>query len=135
MNMKKIIIVLSTIILAVMVVFFSRYFILTTPKNTGDFTIDNYAENIQNEYFQTDKNYGTITDWKSAAIAGKKAIADRFEDADGNIFEWRGCSVQYDAGNDTYHIRTYHINPNVFGGAYDVIIKSDGTILAIWGED
>ena len=84
--------------------------------------------------FQTDNNYGKITDCKSAAIVGKKAIADRFENSEGGIFEWMGCTVQYDVENDTYYIRTYHINPNIFGGAYDVIIKSDGTVLAIWGE-
>ena len=132
--MKKAIIILSAIILVFLVVFFSLYFILTTPKDTGAFSVDNYAEYIQNENFQTDENYGTITDWKSAAIAGKNAIADRFENSEGGIFEWMGCSVQYDVENDIYYIRTYHINPNILGGAYDVIIKSDGTVLVIWGE-
>ena len=46
-----------------------------------------------------------------------------------------GCAVQYDVENDIYYIRTYHINPNILGGAYDVIIKSDGIVLAIWGEE
>jgi len=31
-------------------------------------------------------------------------------------------------------VRTYHIAPFVMGGAYDVIIQSNGTVLAIWGE-
>ena len=132
--MKKAIIILSAIILVFLVAFFALYFILTTPKDTGAFSVDNYAEYIQNENFQTDANYGTITDWKSAAIAGKKAIAERFEYSEGGFFEWMGCSVQYDAESDAYYIRTYQIFTPVFGGAYDVIIQSDGTVLAIWGE-
>ena len=45
-----------------------------------------------------------------------------------------GCSVQYDAESDAYYIRTYQMFTPVFGGAYDVIIQSDGIVLAIWGE-
>ena len=132
--MKKAIIILSAIILVFLVAFFALYFILTAPKSTGAFSVDNYAENIQNENFQTDENYGTITDWKSAAIAGKKAIADRFENSEGGIFEWMGCSVRYDEESDAYYVRTYHVAPFVKGGAFDVIIQSDGTVHAIWGE-
>ena len=132
--MKKAIIILSAIILVFLVAFFALYFILTAPKSTGAFSVDNYAEYIQNENFQTDENYGTITDWKSAVIAGKKAIADRFENSEGGIFEWLGCSVRYDEEGDAYYVRTYHVAPFVLGGAFDVIIQSDGTVLAIWGE-
>ena len=132
--MKKAIIISGSIILAVLVVFFSLYFISTTLKDTGDFSVDEFAEYIQNEHFQTDNNYGEITDYKSAAKAGKAAIAERFENANGSIFKWMGCSVQYDAESDAYYIRTYQMFPPVFGGAYDVIIKSNGTVLAIWGE-
>ena len=132
--MKKAIIISGSIILAVLVVFFSLYFIATAPKDTGDFSVDKFAEYIQNEHFQTDKNYGEITDFKSAAKVGKTAIAERFENSEGGLFEWMGCSVQYDEANDVYYVRTYHIAPFLKGGAYDVIIKSNGTILAIWGE-
>ena len=132
--MKKAIIILSSIILVFLVAFLLSYFILTNPKNAGDFSIDNYAEYIQNEYFQTEINYGKITDYKSAAVAGKNAIADRFENSEGDILEWKGCDVLYDTENNAYYIRIYHINPFILGGAYDVIIQSDGTVLAIWGE-
>ena len=132
--MKKAIIISGSIILAVLVVFFSLYFISITPKDTGKFSVDEFVEYIQNPYFQTDKNYGKIADYKSAAKAGKAAIAERFENSEGGIFEWMGCSVQYDKANDVYYVRTYHIAPFVKGGAYDVIIQSDGTVLAIWGE-
>ena len=133
--MKKAIIVLSAIILIFLVAFFALYFILTAPKSTGDFSVDNYSEYIQNERFQTNNNYGKITDWKSAASAGKNAIADMFENSEGGIFEWMGCTVQYDVENEVYYIRTYHIHPRIAGGAYDVIIQSDGTVLAIWFDD
>ena len=132
--MKKAIIISGSIILAVLVVFFSLYFISTAPKDTGDFSVDKFAEYIQNEHFQTDKNYGGITDFKSAAKVGKTAIAERFENSEGGLFEWMGCSVLYDEANDVYYVRTYHIAPFLKGGAYDVIIKSNGTVLAIWGE-
>ena len=133
--MKKVIIISGSIILAVLVVFFSLYFISITPKDTGKFSVDEFVEYIQNPHFQTDKNYGEIADYKSAAKEGKAAIAERFENSECGIFEWMGCTVQYDVENDIYYIRTYHINPNILGGAYDVIIQSDGTVLAIWGEN
>ena len=133
--MKKAIIISSSIILAVLVVFFSLYFISTTPKDTGEFSVDEFAEYIQNQHFQTDKNYGEITHYKSAVKAGKVAIAERFENSEGGLFEWMGCSVQYDKENNAYYVRTYHTSPLVMGGAYDVIIQSDGTVLAIWGEN
>ena len=132
--MKKAIIISGSIILAVLVVFFSLYFISTAPKDTGDFSVDKFAEYIQNEHLQTDKNYGEITDFKSAAKVGKTAIAERFENSEGGLFEWMGCRGQYDEANDVYYVRTYHIAPFLKGGAYDVIIKSNGTVLAIWGE-
>ena len=134
MNMKKGITILGVIILALLIVFFSFYFILTTPKDTGSFSVDEFTEYIQNEQFQTDKNYGKITDYKSAADAGKTAITERFENSKGGVFEWMGCSVKYDKKSDVYYIRTYQMFPPAFGGAYDVIIQSDGTVLAIWGE-
>ena len=132
--MKKAIIISGSIILAVLVVFFSLYFISITPKDTGKFSVDEFVEYIQNPHFQTDKNYGEIADYKSAAKAGKAAIAERFENSEGGLFEWMGCSIKYDSENDAYYIRTYHLTPLMKGGAYDVVIKSDGTVLAIWGE-
>ena len=132
--MKKATIISCSIILSVLVIFFSLYFISTAPKDTGDFSVDEFTDYIQNEDFQTDKNYGEITDYKSAAKAGKTAIAERFENSEGGLFEWMGCNVQYDTESDAYYIRTYQMFPPVFGGAYDVIIQSDGIVLAIWGE-
>ena len=132
--MKKAIIISGSIILAVLVVFFSLYFISITPKDTGKFSVDEFVEYIQNPHFQTDKNYGEIADYKSAAKAGKAAIAERFENSEGGLFEWMGCSVRYDAESDAYYVRTFHVSPRVLGGAYGVIIQSDGTVLAIWGE-
>ena len=91
--MKKAIIISGSIILAVLVVFFSLFFISITPKDTGKFSVDEFVEYIQNPHFQTDKNYGEIADYKSAAKAGKAAIAERFENSEGGLFEWMGCSV------------------------------------------
>jgi hypothetical protein len=44
------------------------------------------------------------------------------------------CAVRYDKENDAYYVRISHVIPLVKGGAYDVIIQSDGAVLAIWGE-
>lgn len=124
----------SIVVFAFLVAFFLFYYISAMPKYAGNFLVDAFDEYIENENFQTDKNYGKITDYKSAAAAGKAAISDHFENADGGIFEWRGCNVKYDEKSDAYYIRTYQMFPPVFGGAYDVIIQSNGTVLAIWGE-
>ena len=133
--MKKILIILGIIIVSIVVVFFSVFFIVTAPKDVGEFSVNDFSEEIANVNFHTEKNYGVINDYKSAAKAGKNAIAERFGNSSGNIFEWMGCDVCYDRENDSYYIRTYHINLLILGGAYDVLIKSDGTIIAIWGED
>lgn len=132
--MKKTITIFSAVVLCVIILFFCLYFALTTPKFTGDFSVNEFQEEMENINFQTEINYGKIGDYKSAASAGKKAIAERFDNSNGGIFKWMGCSVQYDAENDAYYIRTYHLAPRMMGGAYDVIIKADGTVLAIWGE-
>lgn len=132
--MEKAITIFSAVILGVIILFFCLYFALTTPIFIGDFSTNDFSEEIENINFQTENNYGNIHDYKSAAQAGKKAIADRFENSEGGIFEWMGCSVQYDTESDVYFVRTYHLEPFMMGGAYDVIIKSDGTVLAIWGE-
>ena len=62
------------------------------------------------------------------------AINERFENSDGSILEWMDCAVRYDKENDAYYVRISHVTSLVMGGAYDVIIQSDGTVLAIWGE-
>ncbi|MBE7059071.1 MAG: hypothetical protein E7387_08290 [Ruminococcaceae bacterium] len=54
--MKKTIIILGSIIFVFLAVFFSLYFILTAPKNADIFTVDKYAEYIQNENFQIEHN-------------------------------------------------------------------------------
>ncbi len=131
--MRKALIVIGSIILAVSVLFICVYFALTTPKFIGDFSVDEFRKEMDNVHFQTEINYGKIDDYKSAANAGKKAISDRFEDSDGSIFKWMGCSVQYDAENDSYHVSTFRLAFFMKGGGYKVILKSDGTVLAIWG--
>ena len=128
---KKAIVVICSIVLTVLVLFICLYFELTAPKFTGDFSISTYQTQMENVNFQTEMNYGKIDSYKAAARAGRKAIADKFENSNGGIFEWMGCTVQYDAENDSYYIRTYHLNPHMKGGAYDVIMKSDGTVLSI----
>ncbi len=132
--MKKMLKIFVSALLVVTVLFFGLYFALTAPNDAGMFSVSAFQDEIENPYFHTERTYGPITDYKSAANAGKKAIADRFEYSNGSIFEWMGCDVRYDAQNDAYYIRTYHLNPLMFGGAHDVILRSDGTVIAIWGE-
>ena len=132
--MRKKSMAITSVILIILLVFFGVYFVLSAPKFAGNFTVSDFGEYLENEDFQTDINYGEITDYRIAANAGKKAIAECFENAEGGIFEWMGCFVYYDLESDTYYICTYHLLPFINGGAYDVILKSDGTILAVWGE-
>ena len=132
-KMKKAVVIFGAMILVLAVTFFSLYFAQTVPRYAGDFSLDQYREETENINFQTDGNYGTIPDFKSAAKAGKAAIAERF-DAPGSLFAWMRCDVRYDLGNDAYYVRMYRAMSFGMGGAYDVIIRSDGTVLAIWGE-
>ncbi len=132
--MKKAGKIICAVLIALAAAFFSFRFLLTRPGYTGVFSVSDFEEYTENENFRTGSDYGPIPDWRSAAAAGKAAIADRFENSEGSIFEWMGCTVRYDEENDAYEIRTYHVFPIMFGGAYDVILKSDGTVLAIWGE-
>ena len=131
--MKKAKIVIIAVF-ALIVVFFGLYLGLTSPYFSGDFSINEYKEEIENLNFKTEKKYERITDFRSAAKVGKTAISERFDHSDGSIFEWMGCSVHFDNDSDTYYVRTYHVMPFVLGGAYNVLIQSDGTVLAIWGE-
>ena len=132
---KKSIIVITAAILLLVIAGFSAYFILTSPKNDGEFSVDDFADTIKIFAYQGDQKYDAPTDYKSAGKIGIKAINEAYGKYSKNsIVDWMGCDVQYDEENETYYVRTYHFNPNLFGGAYDVIIKSDGTILAMWGE-
>ncbi len=134
--MKKAITILIAVTILSASVFASSYFILTSPKDKGDFSVGNFSEEIELFGVENDKNYGSITDYKSAAKVGKLVIDEEFgENSAGSAFKWVGCDVRYDKENEMYYIRTYHISPLVLGGAYDVIIKADGTILAVWGEE
>ena len=133
--MKKMTAILGISILVIVIGIFSVYFTLTAPKDKGEFSVSDYSEEIGNVNFQTEKTYDNITDYKSAAQAGKMAISERLEGLEGSVFKWIGCDVQYDSENDAYYVRTYDISPvPVSGGSYGVIMKSDGTVLAIWGE-
>ncbi len=132
--MKKAIMIITAAITVLAVLFASLFLALTAPHDRGAFSIGAFYDELENENFQTEKMYGKIEDYKSAAKIGKTAIADRFENANGSIFRWMGCDVQYDEKSDAYYIRTYLLSPFAMGGAYDVIIQSDGTVLAIWGE-
>lgn len=132
--MKRSMIVTGAILLVILALAVCLSFVLTAPKFVGDFSASAYQAEIDNPNFQVDANYGAIEDFESAARAGKKAIADRFGNFHGGIFSCMGCSVQYDAEREVYLIRTYPFAPFIAGGAYDVILQSDGTILAVWGE-
>ena len=132
---KKLIIIIIAIILLLTTVFFSVYCIFTAPKYKGEFSIGDFSDTIELFPFSGNKNYGKIRDYKSAGQIGKNIINEFYgEYSEGSIIDWMGCDVQYDPQNDIYYVRTYHINPLILGGAYDVIIRSDGTVLAMWDE-
>ena len=49
---------------------------------------------------------------------------------------WNGfgkVAIFYCNENEVYHVRAYHINPFIMGG-YQVIIRTDGTVLALMVE-
>ena len=132
--MKNRIIVLLAVILLFIIAFLSVYFILTAPKYKGEFSIDSFSEDIENYPFESDKKYGNIADYQSAGKIGKAVIDEHCgEYSKGSIVDWIGCDVQYDKENEVYHVRAYHINPFIMGG-YQVIIRTDGTVLALMVE-
>lgn len=131
--MKKFTIILSVVLL-VIAGCIGLYFSLTTPKFTGDFTLETYQQQIDNPEFKSDNNYGEIKNYKDAVKAAQIAISDRFETTKGYIFQVNGCTVQYDKENEAYCVSQHIVFPPVFGGGYKVIIKTDGAIIAIWGE-
>lgn len=49
--MKKVVTIFGIVLLGVLVVFFLSYFVLTTPKDKGEFSISDYAEKIENVNF------------------------------------------------------------------------------------
>lgn len=131
---KRIAIICGIVVVCLCIAYLVAYFIATSPVDQGAFLAEEFSEYIDCEEFQTDLVYDRITDVKTAGIVGEKAISDRFEESKGSIFEWMGCDVRYDAENDFWHVRTYPIFPLMKGGAYDVILRSDGTVVTIWGE-
>ena len=99
--MKKSVIVITVIILIFAVAFLSAYFILTFPKNDGEFSIDDFAEDIEMFAYQGDKKYEEPTDYKVAGKIGIKAINEEFgEYSKASIVDWMGCDVQYDKENE-----------------------------------
>ena len=132
--MKKTAIITSTVILIIVIGFLCLYFAMTSTSYIGEFSVSEFEYEIDNPDFQSDINCGEITDFRTAAKMGKTVISECFENADGSIFRWMACDIMYDEVNDVYYIRTYRISPLLNGGAYDVIVQSDGTVLAVWGE-
>lgn len=133
--MKKTVVVFISVTLILLVGVFSLYSVLTSPKYEGEFSIDSFSDEIDRFSFESSGHFGNITDYQSAAKAGMNAIEELFgEESAGSFFEWRGCTVKYDTEHDVYHIRTFQMFPPVLGGAYNALIRSDGTGLAVWGE-
>jgi hypothetical protein len=133
--MKKILVICLCVVLIILIAVFVLYVFATAPKYEGEFLLEVYEEEIKNQNFQMETTYGEIIDYKFAAKVGQKAISDRFSDAESSLLKWRGCLVSYDKENDVYHVLSYPIAViPMFGGSYEVLIKSDGTILAIWGN-
>lgn len=131
--MKKALLVSCGIILLLMIILVCVYGVQTAPKDIGSFSVGEFHVEMNNAAFQSDRNYGEITNFKSAAKAGKAAVAQRFEDYRDSIFRWMGCDVQYDSNHAAYLVRLYPLSSSVKGGEYIVIMQSDGTVLAIWG--
>ena len=133
--MKKGFFVVGSILLAVLVAYFGLYFVCTTPFDDGSFELSDYSDFIDDPNFQHDKNYGEITDYKTAAKIGKEIFAERFEESKSSLFSWRGCAVTYDDTNKAWFINTFPISPiPVFGGGFCAIVSSNGNVITVWGE-
>lgn len=102
-------------------------------RDGGTFAVEDYGEEIGNPYFQTMYSYSPVENYRQAGNAGIQAMADRF--GKDLAFELRGCNVCYDEGDDVWLVQLHIVSAvPMFGGGYSAILKSDGTVLAVWGE-
>lgn len=131
MKKKAVIIGIVLLVLVVCVVM-----IALLPGKVESFSVSDYTEQIENPNFHTDKQYAAVTDARGAKKIGQEALTERFGDNDdGYWFTWPRITVSYDEENDVWLI--VKGNASLFpveGGSLYVLIRSDGTEIAIWGE-
>lgn len=133
--MKKAWCICGAALLTLAVAFMASYILMTAPSDGGTFSLETYTDELANPDFQTTDVCEPVTDYRSAAAEGKKAMAAHFSVPEGNLWQWKGCLVEYDPLSDAYHVQWYRISLlPMFGGGHHVILKSDGTVLAIWGS-
>lgn len=133
--MKKRILIIGIILFTLLAGYLGAYFKCTAPFYDGGFELSDYSDCIDDPNFQDDKNYGEITNYKTAAKIGNEIFAERFENSKSSLFAWRGCAVKYDDTNKAWFIDTFPISAiPMFGGGFCAIVNSDGDVLAVWGE-
>lgn len=127
--MKKGLLIIAVVLLSLCVLGGVAFAIYVTPQYEGEFVVEEYTDKISNPNFHSGKTYAPITDKGSAVEVGKAAIIDRF----GTQAEERIYRTKYHAEEDVWCISA---QPKgiVMGGSLYVLIRSDGTEVAIWGE-
>ena len=115
-------------------VYVGIYGYITAPRDAGDFLARDYADYISDIHCQSDQIYAPISDVKSAGKIGRKALADRFPASRNGLFRWMVCDVQYNERNDMWYIRANSRFAPELGGDYHVIMRANGTVVAIWGD-
>lgn len=101
------------------------------------FSIEDFTAEINNPNFHTDIQYDSVHDYRSAVKVSKTVIADHFgpQSSGNDWFMWRSLTVRHNKENDIWHVSSGIIFPPLmFGGGYDVLIASDGKVIAVWGS-
>ena len=128
--MKKGLLITGIVVACLVLLGGVAFAIYVTPQYEGEFVVEEYADKISNPNFHSGKTYAPITDKDSAVEVGKAAIIDRF----GTQAEERIYRTKYHAEEDVWCISAQPKGIMVMGGSLYVLIRSDGTEVAIWGE-
>ncbi len=101
----------------------------------GEFKIEDYKKEIEEFGPLFNKNKGADIKTREDAIEdAKKLWKDclKFEENEKYPLTYK---VSYDDENDCYLVRANVMAENILGGGASLIIKSNGEVIALWGEN
>lgn len=104
-------------------------------SDVKSFKMDDYKKEIDEFGPMFNKNKGTEIKTREDAIENAKKLWKdclKFEENEKYPLAY---DVSYDAANDCYLVRANVTNEKILGGGASLIIKSNGEVIALWGEN
>ena len=92
------------------------------------FTIKDYE--VQLQKFTTNKNVGLVANSNTAIEKAKSLWQEKYN----KDIAKKSINISYDYEESCWHIYNT-VSPNTVGGVYHAIIRNNGDVLAVWGED